>query len=163
MAIVRRVGLVVLSSLALSGLEFGPAAGQDAAWTIVLHPKDFVVGSALSRLKTRHQWDGRFGASGSFEVAVLRTAVAIPSPKCRMDYLIVRIPFYYPENPKRASISERRSVYDSLVALQESGNGSVSMRVEAPEDLARTVGHRIELTSCSLFVALPLSVQFSMR
>jgi hypothetical protein len=161
MAFARRVALAVLSFLGLSGLEIGPAAGQDAAWTIVLHAKDFVVGSALSRLKTRHQWDGRFDASGSFEVAVLRTAVAIASPKCRMDYLIVRIPFYYPENPKKASVSERRSVYDTLVALQESGNGSVTMQVEAPEDLARTVGRRIELTSCSLFVALPLSVQFS--
>ena len=140
----------------------GPAAGQDVpAWTIVLHPKDFVVGSALSRLKTRRKWIDRFDEVGNFDVAVLRTAVEIPSPKCRMDYLIVNIPTYYPETPRKASLSERRSVYDQLVALQESGNGSVTMRVDAPEDLARTVGRRIELTSCSLFVALPLSVQFS--
>jgi hypothetical protein len=69
----------------------------------------------------------------------------------------------YPENPKRASLSERRSIYDSLLALQDSGNGSVSMRVEAPLGLGRTIGRRTELTSCSLFVALPLSAEFSTR
>jgi hypothetical protein len=35
------------------------------------------------------------------------------------------------------------------------------MRVEAPLGLARGSGRRMELTSCSLFVALPLAVQFS--
>jgi hypothetical protein len=153
-----RLAAVILS---LSFLAIGPAAGEDAAWTIALHSKDFVVGSALSLLKTRHHWVEQFDARGNFEVAVSRTAVAIPSPQCRMNYLIVRIPFYYPENPKQASTRERRAVYDSLVALRDRGKGSVSMRVEAPMDLARTVGRRTELTSCSLFVSLPLSVQSS--
>jgi hypothetical protein len=153
----------VLPFLALSVVAIGPACAEDPAWTIVLHPKDFVVGSALSGLKTRHQWVDQFDASGNFEVAVKRAAVAIASPQCRMNYLIVKIPFYYPENPKQASLSERRAVYDSLVALQTGGSGSVSMRVEAPLGLARGSGSRTELTSCSLFVALPLSVQSSTR
>jgi hypothetical protein len=146
---------------ALSSLTIGPAASADEAWTIVLHPKDYVIATALARLKTRHHWVEQFDASGNFEVAVARGAVSIPSPQCRMDYLILKIPFYYPENPKQASLSERQSVYDCLVALQERDNGSVSMRVEAPLGLARGSGRRMELTSCSLFVALPLAVQFS--
>jgi hypothetical protein len=156
-----RIGFIV-AVIALSSLANGPATSQDAAWTIVLHPRDFVVGSALNRLKTRHHWVDQFGERGNFEIAVSRTAVAIVS-QCRMDYLILKIPFYYPENPKRASLSERRSIYDSLLALQDSGNGSVSMRVEAPLGLGRTISRRTELTSCSLFVALPLSVEFSTR
>lgn len=145
---------------ALSFLTIGHAASADEAWTIVLHPKDYVIGPPLARLKTHHHWVERFDASGYFEAAVSRGAVSIPSPQCRMDYLILKIPFYYPENPKQASLSERQSVYDSLVALQERGNGSVSMRVEAPLGLARGSGRHMELTRCSLFVALPLAVQF---
>ena len=158
----RRERLAAIG-VALNVLAIAPASAEDPAWTIVLHPKDFVLGSALGRLKTRHHWVKQFDASGNFEVAVKRAAVAIPSPQCRMDYLIVKIPFYYPENPKQASLTERRSVYDSLVALQDNGSGSVSMRVEAPLGLARASAGRTALTSCSLFVALPLSVQFSTR
>jgi hypothetical protein len=142
----------------LTCLTAPPAASEDAAWSIVLHAKDFLIGPALARLTTRHHWVDRFDG-GNFEIAVAKAAVPIASPQCRMDYLILKIPVYYPENPKQASIGERQSVYESLLALQDGGNGSVAMRVEAPEDLARTVGRRTELTSCSLFVALPLSVQ----
>ena len=154
-----RLQCLCLAAVAVTCLIARPAACEDAAWTIELHAKDVVIGPALARLKTRHAWVDRFDERGNFEVAVLKAAVAIPSPQCRMDYLILKIPFYYPENPKQASIGERRSVYDALSALQDGGNGGVSLRVEAPEDLARTVGRRIELTSCSLFVALPLSMQ----
>ena len=146
--------------LALSCLAIGPAASAHEAWTIVLHPKDYVVGPALAKLKARHRWVEQFDASGNFEVAVSRGAVPNPSPQCRMDHLILKIPFYYPESPQ-ASLGDRRSVYDSLVALQERGNGSVSMRVEAPLGLARNNGRRTELTSCSLFIALPLAVEVS--
>jgi hypothetical protein len=158
----RRLRGLYLSVVAvvLTCFMVRPAASGDAAWSIELHAKDYVIGPALARLKTRHHWVDRFDDGGNFEVAVAKAAVPIPSPQCRMDYLILKIPFYYPENPKQASIGERRSVYDALVALQDGGNGSsVSMRVEAPEDLARTNGRRTELTSCSLFVALPLSMQ----
>ena len=82
-----------------------------------------------------------------------------------MDHLILTIPFYYPENPKQASVNERRAIHDQLVAPQGSGRGSVSMRVEAPlaVGLARVNGRRVELTACNLYFALPLSVQFSTR
>jgi hypothetical protein len=140
------------------------AAGQEAAWTIVLHPKDLVIGSALSRLHTRHAWvDGFDDRTGNFEVAVVRRAVAIPAPQCRMDYLILKIPFYYPENPKQASVDERRSIYDSLVALQKGDGGSASIHTEAPLGLARMGRREMELVSCTLYFALPLSMQSSTR
>lgn len=148
------------SVLALSCLGISPVGAQDAGWTIVLHPKDYVIGADLGRLKTRRQWLDRFDDNGGFEIAVSRRAVAIRSPQCRMDYLILKIPFYYPETPKQASVSERRAVYDGLVALKQTG-GSVSLRVEAPLGGARVGAGGMELTSCSLFVTLPLSVQFS--
>jgi hypothetical protein len=156
-----KINFLLVAVLALSAFAIAPARGEDAAWTVVLKPGDFVIGPALSQLKTRHHWADQFDAAGNFEFAVRRAAVAIPSPQCRMDYLIAKIPFYYPENPKQAALGERRSVYNSLVALQGDGKGSVSIRVEAPLGLARTVGRRTELTSCSLFVALPLSMEFS--
>jgi hypothetical protein len=78
-----------------------------------------------------------------------------------MDYLILDIPFYYPENPKQASVSERRAIYDALLALKASNRGSVTARVEAPESLARMGPRGVELTACNLSFALPLSVQVS--
>jgi hypothetical protein len=157
----RPLGWCLAAVLALCCLAIGPARAEDPAWTIVLQPKDYLVGASLSGLKTRHRWVAGF--DGGFEVAVSRRAVPIPSPQCRMDYLILTIPVYYPENPNKASKDERRAVFDGLVALKDSGSGSVSMRVEAPLGLARARARGQELTSCSLFIALPLSVQFSTR
>jgi hypothetical protein len=148
------VPVVVLTSAGLAA-----AAGQEAAWTIVLHPADYVIGAALQKLHTRHVWSASFDDRGGFQVALRKTAVAIPAPQCRMDYLILEIPFYYPENPKQASVSERRAVYDDLVALQASG--SITARVEVPAVLARTGPNGFELTACNLYFALPLSVQVS--
>ena len=148
------------TALVLLCLGIRPAGAEGAAWTIVLHPKDYVIGVELGQLKTRHHWIDRFEDDGGFEIAVSRHAVAIGSPQCRMGYLILKIPFYYPENPKQASLSERRAIYDGLVALKQ-GGGSVSLRVEAPLGGARAGARGMELTSCSLFVTLPLSVQFS--
>jgi hypothetical protein len=145
--------------LVLIHAPIGAAAGPDAAWTIVLHPKDFVIGAALGELRTRHNWASGFDErSGGFDVALRKSAVAIPAPRCRMDYLILKIPFYYPENPKQASVSERRAVYDALVALQANGGGSITVRVEAPEGIGRTAAGRTELAACNLYFALPLSV-----
>lgn len=150
---------------ALLALAFAPiAAGEEAAWTIVIHPKDFVIGAALGQLKTRHAWAAGFDEhTGAYEVALRKTTVPIPAPRCRMEYLILIIPSYYPENPKQASVAERRAVYDALVALQTSGGGSITARVEAPEvvGLSRTASGRRELTACNLYFALPLSVKVS--
>jgi hypothetical protein len=154
----------ILFAAVASLLALPPSAGQEAAWTIVLHPKDFVIGAALRGLHTRHAWvDGFDDRTGNFEVAVFRKAAAIPAPRCRMDYLILKIPFYYPENPKQASVDERRSIYNSLVALQKADGGSVSIRAEAPSDLARRGAREMELVSCMLYFALPLSMQSSTR
>ena len=149
----------VLAAIALL-LTIGAAGAEEPAWTIVLHPADFVIGAALKSLHTRHAWAADFDArTGAFEVALRKGAVAIPAPQCHMDYLILKIPFYYPETPKQASVAERRVIYDALVALQTGGHGTITARVDAPEGLARTSRSRMELTACNLYFAFPLSVQ----
>jgi hypothetical protein len=162
MIVRRRILLAVVAlSIALTDPRIGVAAGEEAAWTITLRPADFVIGVALKQLHTRHAWIADFDdQTGAFEVAVRKTAVAIPAPECRMDYLILKIPSYYPENPKQASVSERRAVYDALVGIKDKG-GSVTARVEAPDALARMGPRGFELAACNLYFALPLSVQIS--
>jgi hypothetical protein len=82
-----------------------------------------------------------------------------------MDFLILKIPFYYPETPKQASVAERRKIYDAFVAAQASERSVVTARVEAPLNvaLARMANGRFELVACSLFFAFPLAVQVSTR
>jgi hypothetical protein len=153
---VRAIVAVVLPLLLMTRA----ASGEEAAWTIVLHPSDFVIGDALKNLKTRHTWAPGFDEGwGAFDVALHKKAAAVPAPHCRMDYLILKIPTYYPENPKKASVAERRAVYDALVALRTRGTGSFTARVEAPVPIGQMSGGHIELTACNLYFALPLSVQ----
>jgi hypothetical protein len=156
---------MVAALVAISILSYAPAAASaDAAWTIMLRPTDFLVGAALAQLRTRRTWTAGFDEhSGAFEIALRKKAVAIPAPRCQMDFLILAIPFYYPENPKQASVSERRAIYDAFVALQAGGSGSLTARVEAPASLARIGASRIELAACNLYFAFPLSVQVSAR
>jgi hypothetical protein len=155
----KKFGAIV-PILVLFCAQIAVAGEQEAVWTIVLQPHDIIIGDALKRLHTRHTWvDGFDDRSGAFEVAVRKGSVAIAAPRCHMDYLILKIPFYYPENPKQASISERHAIYDALVRLQARGSGSVAARVEAPPGFARLRAHRVELSSCELLFALPLSVQ----
>jgi hypothetical protein len=157
---------ILLPLLVLTCAPLAAAAAQEPAWTIVLQPKDFVIGDALKRLQTGHSWVAAFDDRlGGFEIAVRKTADSIPAPQCRMDYLILKIPFYYPENPKQASVAERRKVYDAFVAAQASDRSIVTARVEAPLNvaLARLANGRFELVACSLFFAFPLSVQVSAR
>jgi hypothetical protein len=158
----QRIFAAVVPLLALIDAHTAALAGQQSAWTIVVHPSDFVVGAALKQLRTRHAWVADFNdQSGAFQVALRKTAVAIPAPHCRMDYLILEIPFYYPENPKQASTNERRAIYDALVALQTSGKGSLTTRVEAPAPLSRTGPAGNELAACNVYFAWPLSLQAS--
>ena len=157
-----RLSLIIFATLALT--QASAAVAEEArAWTIVLRPADFVIGPALAKLPARHTWGAEFDERGAFEIAVRKKAVPIAAPQCRIDWLILKIPFYYPETPKQASLSERRAVYDAFVALQAAGSGSLTVRVEAPESLARKSPRGVELTSCSLFFAFPLSVQASTR
>jgi hypothetical protein len=151
----------------MSILTCAPAAAsadEVAAWTIVLRPADFVVGAALAQLRDRHTWVAGFDErSGAFEIALRKKAVAIPAPRCRMDFLILAIPFHYPENPKQASVSERRAIYDAFVAFHAASSGSLTARVEAPAGLARAGASGVELAACNLYFAFPPSVQVSAR
>jgi hypothetical protein len=160
----RKVLPTLAAAIMLAHSPLGMAAGSETAWTIVLNPSDFIVGPALKQLRTSHAWVTGFDdRTGNFEVALRKTAVPIAAPKCRMDFLILKIPFYYPENPKQASGSERRSVYDALLALQTRATGNMAVRVEAPPGFARIGASGPELTACNLLFALPLSVQVSER
>jgi hypothetical protein len=153
--------------LGMSILMCAPAADsadERGAWTITLHPTDFVIGAALAQLHTPRAWAAGFDErSGAFEIALRKKAVSIPAPRCRMDVLILAIPFYYPENPKQASVSERRAIYDAFVAVQAAGSSSLTARVEAPAGLARIGAHGTELAACNLYFAFPPSVQVSAR
>ena len=62
--------------------------------------------------------------SGTFEIALRKKAVAISAPRCQTEFLILAIPFYYPENPKQASVSERSAIYDAFVSFQAGGSGT---------------------------------------
>jgi hypothetical protein len=159
---VRRSLAVTVALLTLMQAPVAAAAAPEPAWTIVLHPQDFVIGAAINNLRTRRTWTAEFDPrTGAFEVALRKTAIAIPAPQCRMEYLILTIPFYYPETPKQASVGERRAIYDALVGLQAGGRGSITARVDAPEGLARMSRGRMELAACNLYFAFPLSVQAS--
>jgi hypothetical protein len=137
-------------------------ADEVPAWTIKLRPGDFVIGPALAQLSGRHTWPAGFdGQSGDFEIALRKTAVAIPAPNCRMNYLILQIPFYYTENPKQASVSECRAIYEAFVAFQAGGKGLLTTSVEAPSPFARRGPRGIGLAVCNLLFAFPLSVQVS--
>ena len=162
---VLRMRKILATLGAMSILACAPAeasADEVAAWTITLRSTDFVSGAALAQLPTRRTWVAGFDErSGAFEIALRKKAFAIPAPRCRVDFLILAIPFYYPENPKRASVSERRAIYDAFAAFQARGSGSLTAHVEAPAGLARIGANGIELAACNLYFAFPLSVQVS--
>ena len=159
------MGKRLATLVAMSILTCSPAsasAEEVAAWTIMLRPTDFVIGAALVQLRTRRTWIAGFNeGSGSFEIAVRKNSVAVRAPRCRMDFLILTIPFYYPETPKQASVTERRAIYDAFVAFQAGASGSLAVRVEAPASLARIGANGIALAACNLYFAFPLSVQVS--
>ena len=159
----RKLCALFVPLFILAQASVAAVAASEPAWTIVLHPKDYVIGDALKQLQTRYKWTSGLDDKGGFEIALRKNAVAIPAPQCRMDYLILKIPFYYPETPKQASVEERRKIYDAFVSLQTSGKGSITAHVEAPLviPIGRLVNGRYELTACNLFFAFPLSVQTS--
>ena len=45
-------------------------------------------GQDLQKLNTRNQWKWNF--EEGFEPAVRESAIPVPAPKCRTDYLILR-------------------------------------------------------------------------
>ena len=152
--------VLAMSVLALASTE--ALADDIPAWTITLRPGDIVIGAALAQLHTRRTWAPGFDDKhGGFEIALRKTAISIPAPQCRMDYLVLTIPFYYPESPKQASVAARRAVYDAFIAVQARGSGTITMRVEAPETIARRGPHGVALTACNLYSAFPPAVQVS--
>jgi len=122
---------------------------------MTLHPAELIVGEALAAPKTRHEWQWRFDANGKFEVALAKSASPVPAPQCRMPYLILAMPLYYPETPKQASLAGRRAVYDALLTMQETKQGSLRVQTE-PLYYFKYGASGAELTTCNLFFVLPL-------
>jgi hypothetical protein len=148
---------VALAVVALFAFSLGIACADQSTWTFVLHPADIVAGPNLQKLHSRHDWNWKFDErDGKFEVAVRKSAFPIPAPQCRMDYLILSMPLYYPENPKQAPLSERRAVYDALLAMQSTGKGTLSAHAEALH-YVRQGPSGAELTTCNIYFVLPLA------
>jgi hypothetical protein len=158
----RKILAALVTAWILICAPAAAATDEVAAWSISLLPTDFAIGAALAHLGTRRAWATGFDErSGAFEIALRKKAVAIRAPRCQMDFLILTIPFYYPENPKQASASERRAIYDAFVTFQAGGSGRLTVRVEAPESLARIGANGFELAACNLYFAFPPSVKVS--
>lgn len=135
-------------------LAFSSAAfTADHQWIALLHPDDFVVGPDLQKLTTRHHWAWKF--TGGFEVAVRKSAIPIPAPDCRMDYLILTMPVYYPESPAQAPMADRQAVYDALIRLKKEGTGALKIRFDA-QSFWRAGPAGPELTACNIYFTLPL-------
>jgi hypothetical protein len=73
-----------------------------------------------------------------------------------MDYLILVMPVYYPENPAQAPIAERRAVYDALLNIKKAGRGSLTVHFN-PLWYAQQGPSGPELTTCNIYFTLPLS------
>jgi hypothetical protein len=138
-------------------LVAGTAHADPVTWSFILHPDDIVAGPSLQKLPTRRHWNWQFDEpAGTFEIAVRKVAFPATAPQCRMDYLILSMPSYYPENPKQASVPDRRSVYDALLAMQETQKGSLPIHVEALQ-YTRNGTRGPELTTCNIYFVLPLA------
>jgi hypothetical protein len=131
------------------------AVAQGPVWTIILNPTNVIVGEALAKLQTRHEWQWRFDSNGKFEIALLKSASPVPAPQCRMPYLILAMPLYYPETPKQASLADRRAVYDDLLKIQDTKKGTLQVQTE-PLYYFKYGASGAELTTCNLFFVLPL-------
>lgn len=140
--------------VALGLAAWGECRAAGPEWTVTLRAGDFVAGPELAKLATRHQWAWKFDA-GVFEVAVKRQAIPVAAPGCRMEYLILKMPAYYPENPAQASMAERRAVYDAMAGIQKAGKGGVKVRFDALW-YSRQGAKGVELTTCNIYFALPL-------
>lgn len=135
----------------------GIACAGPFEWTFILRPFDIVAGESLQKLHARHHWNWKFNEQdGKFEIAVRKSAFPVAAPQCHTDYLILGMPLYYPENPKQAPLSERRAVYDAVLAMQATGKGALSAQVETPHD-AREGPAAPRLTACNIYFVLPLA------
>jgi hypothetical protein len=131
------------------------AVAQGPVWTITLNPTNVIVGEALAKLQTGHEWHWRFDSNGKFEVALLKSDSPVPAPQCRMPYLILAMPLYDPETPKQASLADRRAIYDDLLKIQDTKKGDLKVQTE-PLYSFKYGASGAELTTCNLFFVLPL-------
>ena len=130
------------------------ACAAEPNWTAVLRADDIVAGEALQTLKTRRRWAWQF-ENGKFEVAVRKSAIPLPSSDCRMEYLVLAMPVYYPENPAQAPMAERRAVYDALLRMQKEAKGSLRVVFDALW-YTRNGPAGPRLTTCNIYFKLPL-------
>ena len=121
----------------------------------MLNSTNVIVGEALAKLQTRHEWQWRFDVNGKFEVALVKSASPVPAPQCRMPYLILAMPLYYPETPKQAPLAERRAVYDDLLKMQDTKKATLQVQTE-PLYYFKYGASGAELTTCNLYFVLPL-------
>jgi hypothetical protein len=135
----------------------GVACADPLTWTFTLRPADIIVGQNLQKLHAPRHWNWEFDEqNGKFEIAVRKSAFPVPAPQCHMDYLILSMPLYYPETPKQAPLSERRAVYDALLAMQTTGKGALPAHVEALF-YTRQGPSGPALTTCNIYFVLPLA------
>jgi hypothetical protein len=150
----KRKTTLLLAILPLSVASSERASAADGKWPVVLRADDIVVGEPLQKLNTRRHWSWNFN-DGVFEVAVRKSAVPIPSPQCRMNYLILTMPLYYPENPAQAPTADRRAVYDALIAIKKTGKGGLTVHFDALWYWRLGLSGP-ELTTCNIYFTLPL-------
>jgi hypothetical protein len=120
----------------------------------VLRSADIVAGQELQKLNSARKWMWKF-TDGQFEVAVRKSAVPVAAPQCKAEYLILKMPMYYPENPAQAPMAERQAVYDALLAIQKAGKGGLKVRFDALW-YSRKGPSGPELTTCNIYFSLPL-------
>ena len=145
----------ILIGISLAIFAANAAAAEEPAWTFVLHASDIIAGPTLEKLRTRHHWRWRFEQDGTFEIALRKATFPAPAPRCRMPYLILAMPSYYPENPKQSPLPERRAVYDALLTMQGTGTGTLRVRTEGSY-YVRQGASGPELTTCNVYFVLPL-------
>jgi len=155
-AAMRLTTMFVTAALILAACGRAKADAASKEWTVRLHADDIVIGQPLENIKSRHQWLWRFtnNFEGLFDIAIRKSSIPILAPKCRMDYLILTMPEYYPETPKQAPVAERRAVYDALLKLKTTGQGSLTVHFEGEVHKGPSGP---ELTGCNISFVLPLA------
>jgi hypothetical protein len=145
--------MFVTGALILAACGRATADAAIKEWTVRLRADDIVVGQQLEKLKSRHHWVWRFNTEivDGFDIAVRKSAIPILATKCRMDYLILTTGAPYSEP---APVTERRAVYDALLKLQETGEGSLTVHFEGEVHKGPSGP---ELTGCNIYFVLPLA------
>jgi hypothetical protein len=146
--------MFVTGALILAACGRAKADTAYKEWTVRLHADDIVVGRPLEKLKSRHQWVWQNDVNG-FDIAVRKSAVPVLAPKCRMEYLILTMGIPYSESaPKPAAEIERQALYDALLQLKETGQGSLIVHFWGG---VREGPSGPELTACNINFVLPLA------